>query len=151
MAAELDRRTLVEIREFLDHLLRGMEARENQMLTGDAGPAEQGRSAQAEREKARGIFPGDQPGTKESAERSLPPFQASAGAHLKGLLGEGKGGSLSFRGEPKGGKSEVSQEEILASYQRQAEEELASERIPEALRETVKKYFLSLGMSERKK
>ncbi|MBI1993429.1 MAG: hypothetical protein HYS67_03255 [Deltaproteobacteria bacterium] len=151
VAAELDRRTLVETMEFLDHLLRGMEARENQLLTGEAGPADPGRSAQTEREKARGIFPGDQPGTKESAERSLPPFKASAGAHLKGLLGEGKGGSLSFRGEPKGGKSGVSQEEILASYRRQAEEELASERIPEALRETVKKYFLSLGMAEGKK
>lgn len=147
VAAELDRRALLETGEFLGHLLREMEAGENQDLIGKAGPMEQGRWAQAERERAKGIFPGDQPGTRESAERSLPPFKASAGAHLKGLLGEGRGGSLSFRGEPKGGKSEISQEEILASYRRQAEEELASERIPEALRETVKKYFLSLGMA----
>ncbi len=147
VAAELDRRALLETREFLEHLLRGMEGGENQVLIGEAGPAEPGRSAQAEREKTRGIFPGDQPGTKESAERSLPPFKAGAGAHLKGLLGEGKGSSLPFRGEPGGGKSKISQEEILASYRRQAEEELASERIPEGLRETVKKYFLSLGMT----
>jgi hypothetical protein len=32
------------------------------------------------------------------------------------------------------------------TYRRQVEEELASEEIPDAMKETIKKYFWSLGM-----
>jgi hypothetical protein len=58
---------------------------------------------------------------------------------------------VALKGKPSAGKSEISQEEVAASYQRQAEAELNSERIPDALKETIKNYFLSLGMGEGKK
>ena len=45
----------------------------------------------------------------------------------------------------------MSQDEVIASYRRQAEAELNTERVPEALKETIKNYFLSLGMSETAK
>ena len=42
------------------------------------------------------------------------------------------------------------QDEIIASYRRQAEAELNSERVPEALKETIKQYFLSLSGDAQK-
>ena len=50
-----------------------------------------------------------------------------------------------FKGKPAPGKSAVSPSEVVASYRRQAEQELNSERVPAALKETIKNYFLSLG------
>jgi len=67
------------------------------------------------------------------------------------LLGEGQSDGLALKGKPSAGKSEISQEEVIASYQRQAEAELNSERIPDTLKETIKNYFLSLGLGEGKK
>jgi hypothetical protein len=64
------------------------------------------------------------------------------------LLGEGNSSSLEFKSKPSARKSEVSQEEVIASYRRQAEAELNTERVPEALKETIKNYFLSLGVGE---
>jgi hypothetical protein len=49
-----------------------------------------------------------------------------------------------FKGKPLPGKSTVSPSEVVASYRRQAEQELNSERVPEGLKETIKNYFLSL-------
>lgn len=149
LATEMDRRTLADAREFLEQLLTGMESEQERAMIAQGKALEQGRSPASERDRRKGIFPGDQPGTKGEAEEPPLPSRASAGVHLKGLLGEGKGASLSFRGQAKAGSSRLSQEEILAAYSRQAEEELASERIPEGLREAVRKYFLSLGMVEK--
>ena len=88
---------------------------------------------------------------KERAESpSLPEFQPGAAAQVKGLLGEGEQQRLGIKGKPSPGKSEVSQDEVIASYRRQAEAELNTERVPEALKETIKNYFLSLGELERK-
>jgi hypothetical protein len=67
------------------------------------------------------------------------------------LLGEGDSRGLVLKAKPSGGKSEVSQDEVIASYRRQAEAELNTERVPEELKETIKNYFLSLGMSEAAK
>jgi anti-sigma28 factor (negative regulator of flagellin synthesis) len=75
----------------------------------------------------------------------LPEFRADASTQVKGALGAGESTSLFFKGKPTPGKSTVSQEEVVASYRRQAEQELNSERVPEALKETIKNYFLSLG------
>jgi hypothetical protein len=38
---------------------------------------------------------------------------------------------------------------VIATYRRQAEQELNTERVPEALKETIKKYFLSLDTQQR--
>ena len=151
VGVELDRRTLLEIREFLGLLLKGAEGRGIQETFVGAGQAEERWLSQAQRAKGKGSLPGDQPGTKGQSPETPPPFRARAATHLKGLLGEGRGSSLILRGEAPGRESEISEEEVLASYRRQAEEELTSERIPEGLREAIKRYFLSLGMAEDKR
>ncbi|HUC98400.1 MAG TPA: hypothetical protein VMR88_07960, partial [Candidatus Polarisedimenticolaceae bacterium] len=71
----------------------------------------------------------------------LPP---AAATQLKGIIGEGNSSGVAFKGKPSAGKTEVSQEEVIATYRRQAEQELNSERVPEALKETIRRYFLSL-------
>jgi hypothetical protein len=67
------------------------------------------------------------------------------------MLGEGNSSGLVLKGKPSAGKTEVSQEEVIATYRRQAEQELNSERVPEALKETIRKYFLSLQTKEEQK
>jgi hypothetical protein len=52
---------------------------------------------------------------------------------------------LMLKGNPTAGKSTVVDSEVVASYRRQAEQELNSERVPEDLKEMIKNYFLSLG------
>ena len=148
--AGLDRRTLLEIREFLGGLLKGGEGNTEQAFR-EAGQGEEGWLSEAERTRGKGGLAGDQPGTKDKAFQTPPPFSAPAATYLKGLLGEGRSGSLTFRGEPRARESEISQEEVMTSYRRQAEEELASEQIPEGLKETIKNYFLSLGMTGDKR
>ena len=49
-----------------------------------------------------------------------------------------------LKGKPTPGKSGLSQAEIVASYRRQVEQDLNSERVPEGLKETIKNYFMSL-------
>ena len=149
--AELDRRTLLEIKEFLALLLEGIGGKEGREALQAQLQAEQGWLSETEKAKGKGSLPGDRPGTKGELSQTPPPFKAGAATQLKGLLGEGKGSSLTWRGEARGRESQISQEEILASYRRQAEEDLASERIPEGLKETIKRYFLSLGLTESKR
>lgn len=158
IAAELDRRTLQESAEFLAVLLQraeggdveGAQGRELGEPFQEATKTDRGGLQDAEKGRGTGSLPGDQPGTKRQALQT-PPFAARAGTHLKGLLGEGKSSSLRFRGESPAKERKVSPEEVLTSYRRQVEEDLASERIPEGLRDAIKSYFLSLGMSEEKK
>ena len=54
-----------------------------------------------------------------------------------------------FKGKPTPGKSALAPQEVVANYRRQAEQELNSEKVPAALKETVRKYFLSLEESKR--
>jgi len=134
--AELDRRTLQEIEMFLNLLLQG-RGREGESLR-LAEPAGQGDSSEAEKVRGVGPFPGDQPGTRESTPQSNPTLREEAVTRLHGLLGEGKSSTMTFWGEFSGKKSVLPREELLSTYRRKAEEELASERIPEELRETVR-------------
>jgi len=149
--AELDRRMLQETEEFLKLLLQGGEGGEKGEAYRSAEQAERGQFSDAERLRGKGTFPGNQPGTKEQTPQQAAPSTASAATQLKGLLGEGQGASITLKGALSGRGSAVRREELLTSYRRQAEEELASEQIPEGLRETIKRYFLSLGVSESKK
>jgi hypothetical protein len=109
-----------------------------------------GESAGEEKGGGPGTLPGDEPGRK-NFPTPPPSFRAEAASHLRGLIQEGEASGLALKGRPEVGTGRASkrEEEVLASYRRQAEEEIASEEIPEALRETVKKYFLSLGMGEK--
>jgi anti-sigma28 factor (negative regulator of flagellin synthesis) len=74
-----------------------------------------------------------------------------AATHLKGMIGEGNSSGVGLKGKPSPGKTEVSQEEVIASYQRQAEQELNTERVPEALKETIRRYFLSLQTKQEQR
>ena len=149
VTAELDRRTLQEIREFLSSVLKGGEGKEGGEATREAVEAGAGDFSQQQRVTGKGTLPGNQPGIKEESPQ-IPPFNASAATHLKGLLGEGKSSSVTMKGEPSARQSKITEQEVMTSYRSQAEEELASERIPESLKETVRRYFLSLGMMGEK-
>ncbi len=150
IALELDRRNLTETREFLLSLLEDINGEEGGGPIQGMGLSQLGKSSPKGNRSARGTLPGDHPGSKAQKGQPLP-FQARAATHLKGLLGKGLSAGMTVRGEFKGRESGVPQEEVVTSYRRQMEGELASEQIPEGLKETVKNYFLSLGMTENKK
>jgi hypothetical protein len=148
---ELDRRALLEAQQFLDQLLKQGQKDRGESDVQTAGQGQQDLPEDNEKTNNRSNLPGKEPGKREEGEPSLPNFPAGAAAHVKGLLGEGSSRGLELKGKPSAGKSEVSQDEVLASYRRQAEAELNTERVPEALKETIKNYFLSLGIGEETK
>jgi hypothetical protein len=142
-ATEMDRRNLTEAQQFLLLLLDGMDGdatrpMEKQSRMGSSSPSKD--------DSAKGSLPGDQPG-KKGPKVQYPQFRAQAATHLKGLFGKGSSAGVTLRGEFQGRESKVPQDEIVTLYQRQVEGELSSEEIPQDLKETVKSYFLSLGMS----
>ncbi len=143
LATEMDRRNLTEAEQFVLLLLDGMDGdatrpMEKQSRMGSSSPSKD--------DSAKGSLPGDQPG-KKGPKVQYPQFRAQAATHLKGLFGKGSSAGVTLRGEFQGRESKVSQDEIVTLYQRQVEGELSSEQIPQDLKETVKSYFLSLGMS----
>ena len=148
--SELDRRTLLEAQQFLDQLMKQGQGDKGESNARVAGRGEQDSAGDTEKEKSRGNLPGKEPGKKESYG-SAPELKGGAETHVKGTLDAGDSRSLVFKGKPSAGKSEVSQDEVIASYRRQAEAELNTERVPEALKEMIKNYFMSLGMGEGKK
>jgi len=142
-ATEMDRQGLMEAQQFLLLLLDGMEGDTMRPMERQS---RMGSSSSSEDKSAKGSLPGDQPG-KKGPKVQYPQFRAQAQDHLKGLFGKGSSAGFTLRGEFQGRESKVQQEEILTVYQRQVEGELSSEQIPQDLKETVKSYFLSLGMS----
>ena len=141
---ELDRRTLLDAQQFLDQLRKQGQGEKGESDARMAGQGERDSPDEGERTNNRSNLPGKEPGKRETESPSLPEFQPGAAAHVKGLLGEGNSSGLVLKAKPSAGKSEVSQDEVIASYRRQAEVELNTERVPEALKETIKNYFLSL-------
>ncbi|HEY6365976.1 MAG TPA: hypothetical protein VI585_14425 [Candidatus Binatia bacterium] len=148
---ELDRRTLLEAQQFLEQLMKEGQKDRGESDVQTAGQAKPDLPEDGEKTNNRSNLPGKEPGKREEGEPSLPNFQAGAAAHVKGLLGEGNSRGLELKGKPSAGKSEVSRDDVIASYRRQAEAELSTERVPEALKETIKNYFLSLGIGEETK
>jgi hypothetical protein len=145
---ELDRRTLLDAQQFLEQLMKQGQGEKGESNVRMAGPGERDTPDDGERTNNRSNLPGKEPGKREAESQALPEFQPGAAAHVKGLLGEGSSSGLVLKAKPSAGKSEVSQDEVIASYRRQAEVELNTERVPEALKETIKNYFLSLGIGE---
>jgi hypothetical protein len=145
---ELDRRTLLDAQQFLEQLMKQGQGEKGENDVRMAGQGERDAPDDGERTDNKSNSPGKEPGKRAAESRSLPEFQPGAAAHVKGLLGEGGSSGLVFKAKPSGGKSEVSQDELIASYRRQAEAELNTERVPEGLKETIKNYFLSLGIGE---
>ncbi len=145
---ELDRRTLLDAQRFLEQLMKKGQGEKGESDMQVAGQGEREAPDDGEKMSNRNSLPGKEAGKKEAGAPSLPQFQPGPTAPIKGLLGEGSRSGLVLKAKPSAGKSEVSQDDVIASYRRQAEAELNTERVPEALKETIKNYFLSLGINE---
>jgi len=149
LAGEMDRRSLADVENFLALLLRGNQVGELPSESLAAGGREgEDRSPESERAGGRGALPGDQPGSSRAGAETRP-AGASALSRLQGILREGQSSGFALRGEAKAGGSKLPEKEIAASYRRQLEEDLASEKIPSEMKEAVKKYFLALGMEQK--
>ncbi|HEX9786947.1 MAG TPA: hypothetical protein VGB09_02930 [Candidatus Binatia bacterium] len=145
VTGELDRRALLDAQQYLQQMMQQGQGQKGENYARSGGSGEDDPSADGARRKDNHSLPGKEPGKRVEEYRSLPEFRADASTQVKGALGEGESSSLIFKGKPAPGKSTVSQADVVASYRRQAEQELNSERVPEALKETIKNYFLSLG------
>ncbi len=148
VTGELDRRALIDAQQYLQQMMQQGQGEQGKNYARSSGQGEEDLPTDGAKEKNNNNLPGKEPGKKSDEARSLPAFRADASTQVKGALGAGESSVLFFKGKPTPGKTNVPQEEIIASYRRQAEQELNSEHVPEALKETIKNYFLSLGGSE---
>ena len=148
---ELDRRTLLDAQQFLEQMARSGQNRSSENEFKVAGRGEQEGEGENSREKKSGSLPGRDPGKPDDRLGSLPQFRGGAPTQVKGALSEGDSNAVEFKGKPTPGKSVLGQQEVRAQYRRQAEQELNSERVPEALKETIRNYFLSLENGEPRK
>ena len=151
VTGELDRRTLLDAQQFLEQMMKQGQGDKGESNLRVAGRGEQGAPEDQEKGRGKSNLPGSEPGKKESEFQPPPQLPAGAPTQLKGLLGDGASSGLALKGKPSASNSELAQEETVASYRRQAEQELNTERVPEALKEMIRKYFISLGPNEGKK
>ena len=149
VSGELDRRALLDAQQYLQQMMKQGQGEKGENYARSGAQGEEDATADGVKEKNPSNLPGKEPGKKSEETRSLPEFRADTSTHVKGALGEGESSGLMFKGKPAPGKSAVSPSEVVASYRRQAEQELNSERVPEALKETIKNYFLSLGEARK--
>ena len=149
VADALDRRALINAQQFLEQMMNQGQGKENNNVAQMAGQGEQDESGDGMREKNHSNLPGKEPGKNDDNQRSLPQFRAETRTQVKGQLGEGESSGVTFKGVPTPGKSELSPQQVVANYRRQAEQELNSEKVPAALKETVRRYFLSLDESKK--
>lgn len=149
VAGELERRSLADVQQFLSLVLGGRESGEASSQAQIEGRARQDGARDKDRSGGKGELPGDQPGVKGQPGQP-PAANAGAAARIPGVVGEGASSGITWRTEAKAGASKIPEQEAPASYRRQMEEDLAAEKIPPALKETVKKYFLSLDEKNRR-
>ena len=149
VTAELDRRTLLDAEQFLQQMMKQGQGERGETNARAAGREQQGAADDGEKGPSQSNLPGSEPGKKSGGEAALPQFSAAASTQIKGMLGAGASSAMVFKGKPAAGKSALSQQEIFSSYRRQAEEDLSSERVPEALKETIRNYFMSLEEGKR--
>jgi hypothetical protein len=144
VTGELDRRALLDAQQFLEQMSRQHGGEPGESSARRSGEGEDASREDEARNKNESSTVGHEAGTHESGAPSLPDFKAGGATQLKGSLGAGQSGGIPLKGKPAAGTSGMPEKEVIASYRRQAEAELDSERVPEALKETIKKYFLSL-------
>ena len=149
VAGALDRRALIDAQQFLEQMMQPGQGKENNQAAQMAGRGERDEAGDGEREKNHSNLPGKEPGKNDDNLRSLPQFRADTRTQIKGQLGDGESSGVVFKGKPTPGKSELAPQAVVANYRRQAEQELNSEKVPAALKETVRKYFLSLEEGKR--
>ncbi len=144
VTAELDRRSLLDAQEFLEQMAKGgqRQADENNAQVSARG-ADDGQ-AKGEKAQDQSNLPGKEPANREELSQALRQYSDLPATHVKGSIGEGSRDAVEFKGRPTAGDSVVSQDEVIASYRRQAERELNTEGVPEELKDTVKRYFMSL-------
>ena len=147
---ELDRRALIDAQQYLEQMTKqgSSERGENYARSGASGEPDP--NATGAHEKSFSNLPGKEPGKQDDDVRSLPDLGSGPQSQVKGILGAGESSGLMLKGNPTAGKSAVVDSEVVASYRRQAEQELNSERVPEDLKEMIKNYFLSLGEAKSK-
>ena len=145
VSGELDRRTLLDAQQFLEQLVKPKQRDKEKSNVEVAGQGAADLPADGEEAKTRSNQAGKEPGRSGGAFQPVPNFGAGAAAQLKGTLGAGQSSGIMLKGKPEPGQSVLGQDEVMTLYRRQAEAELNTERVPEGLKETVKRYFLSLG------
>ena len=147
---ELDRRALIDAQQYLEQMTKqGSPERGENYARSDAN-GEPDPNAAGLHEKSFSKLPGKEPGQQDADVRSLPDLRSGPQTQVKGMLGAGESSGLMLKGNPSGGKSALADSEVVASYRRQAEQELNSERVPEELKEMIKNYFLSLGEAKNR-
>jgi hypothetical protein len=145
---ELDQRTRADIEQYLSMLMQGRQGGDAPAQARIPGRGAQDRAADDEKSGGKGELPGDQPG--KPGEAGPPPVaNAGAASRVTGQLGAGGSSGMTWRSEAKAGESKIPEQDAPASYRRQMEEDLAAEKIPPALKETVKQYFMSLGAEKK--
>ncbi len=148
VSGELDRRALLEAEEYLQRLAQRGQGNPGEAQARASGDEDDAAPQEGRRDRNTGAAPGEQPGKNLDKPPSLPGFQGGARARVKGEIGEGDRSGIVFKARPAPGKSKLSQDEVIASYRRQAEAELNTERIPAELKDTIKNYFLSLEKTD---
>ncbi len=143
---ELDRRSVIDAQQYLEQMMKQGQG-ENYARAGSREEADPG--AGGVREKNFSNLPGKEPGRRDQEATAAPELRAGASTRVKGQLGEGESSALALKSKPAPEKSAVAPLEINPSYRRQAEQELNSERVPEALKETIRNYFMSLGETNK--
>ena len=149
VSGELDRRSLIDAQQYLEQMMRQGQGEKGENYARSGAKGEPDLTDDGAKEKTHSNLPGKEPGKRDDDFRSLPEFRGGASTRVKGLLGEGDSSALMLKGKPTPGKSGLSQAEIVASYRRQAEQDLNSERVPEGLKETIKNYFMSLEEAKK--
>jgi hypothetical protein len=150
VTGELDRRALLDAQQVLERMIKEGEGEKGDANAQFAGPGKRKNSDEIARGENSGPLPGTEPGQKTDGLAVPPQRQGGAETHLEGVLGVGQSLGVLLKSKPAAEESKISQEEIIASYRHQAEAELNSERVPEALKETIKNYFLSLDNGAQK-
>jgi hypothetical protein len=119
----------------------------------DLGGRETGQSAdQGAQGGAEQKGDGSKPGTMAVPDVKGPPTEfsrSSSAEEMKAQAEVGKGGSaqMLMRALPKAGRrSSAAADEALQEYRRSAETALTREEVPPTLRDSVRRYFMSIGM-----
>jgi len=142
VSAELDRRALLETERSVQQLAQRGERRQGEPAGGNSRDGDKESPEEGGRERDASA-PGNGPG-KDQGKAPLTELAGSQRSQVKGEIREGPRSGIYFKANPMPGKSGLSQEEVVASYRRQAEAELDTERIPGELKETIRNYFLLL-------
>ena len=147
---ELDRRALIDAQQYLEQMTKQGSPERGENYARSEATGEPDPNAAGLHEKSFSKLPGKEPGQQDADVRSLPDLRSGPQTQVKGILGAGESSGLMLKGNPSGGKSALADSEVVASYRRQAEQELNSERVPEELKEMIKNYFLSLGEAKNR-